>query len=350
MRSEGSLSQLPLPLKLGILAAGCAIGAAFVRHRRGMEFYGKSVVITGGSRGLGLELARGFAAEGANIVLLARDKQQLAEAERELQRFGVRVAALSCDVTDHDQVLKTVGAVAVDFGIDVLVNNAGIIQVGPYEHMEIEDFEEAMATHFWGPLYLTLSAVSHMKRRGGGRIINIASIGGKIAVPHLLPYVASKFALVGLSEGLRAELARDRIYVTTVSPGLMRTGSHLNALFKGQYKKEFALFSVANASPLLSVSSENAARQIIEACRYGVAQLVIGPQARFGRFLNGLVPTFVGAVFSTIARALPGPAASEGARPRRGWQSRSALAPRMLTWPADRAASRNREKLQPAPK
>ena len=89
-----------------------------------------------------------------------------------------------------------------------------------------------------------------MKRRGGGRIINIASIGGKIAVPHLLPYVASKFALVGLSEGLRAELARDRIYVTTVSPGLMRTGSHLNALFKGQHKKEFALFSVANASPL----------------------------------------------------------------------------------------------------
>ena len=116
-----------------------------------MEFYGKSVVITGGSRGLGLELARGFAAEGANIVLLARDKEQLAEAERELQRFGVRVAALSCDVTNHDEVLKTVGAVAADFGIDVLINNAGIIQVGPYEHMEIEDFEEAMATHFLGP-------------------------------------------------------------------------------------------------------------------------------------------------------------------------------------------------------
>jgi len=349
MRSQASSFRIPLPVKLSILAAGCAAVAYFSRRRRCMDFYGKSVIITGGSRGLGLELARGFAAEGANIVLLARDKRQLAEAERELQRAGAKVAALSCDVTNHDEVVKTVGSLAADFGIDVLINNAGIIQVGPYEHMEIEDFEEAMATHFWGPLYLTLSAVNHMKLRGGGRVINVASIGGKIAVPHLLPYVASKFALVGLSEALRAELARDRIYVTTVSPGLMRTGSHLNALFKGQYKKEFALFSVANASPLLSVSSESAARQIIEACRYGVAQLVIGPQARVARFLHGLLPSFVGAVLGTIARTLPGPAGSEGARLRRGWQSRSALAPRLLTWPADRAASRNREKLRPAP-
>jgi short-subunit dehydrogenase len=314
-----------------------------------MDYYGKSVVITGASRGLGLELARAFAAEGANIALLARDQQQLASAKLELEQYGVRVTALSCDVTNHEQVRKTVESLADDFGIDVLVNNAGIIQVGPYEHMEIADFEAAMATHFWGPLYLTLTAVSHMKRRGGGRIINIASIGGKIAVPHLLPYVASKFALVGLSEALRAELTKDRIYVTTVSPGLMRTGSHLNALFKGQYEKEFALFSVANASPLLSVGSESAARQIVEACRYGVAQLTIGPQARIARVLNGLFPTLVGAALSTIARVLPGPAASGGSLLRRGWQSRSALAPRLLTAAADRAAGRNREKLRPAP-
>jgi short-subunit dehydrogenase len=314
-----------------------------------MDFRGKTVMITGGSRGLGLELARGFAAEGANLVLLARDKRQLAEAERDLQLAGVRVTALSCDVTDHDQAAKTVSSVTADSGIDVLINNAGVIQVGPYEHMEIKDFEEAMATHFWGPLYLTLSVLEHMKHRGGGRIVNVASIGGKIAVPHLLPYVASKFALVGLSEALRAEVARYGIYVTTVSPGLMRTGSHLNALFKGQYQKEFALFSLANASPLLSVSSQSAARQIIEACRYGIAELVIGPQARFARFVNGVFPSFVGAVLGTVARALPGPAASEGARPRRGWQSRSVLAPRLLTLPADRAARRNREKLRPAP-
>jgi NAD(P)-dependent dehydrogenase (short-subunit alcohol dehydrogenase family) len=350
MADHASRFELALPIKLGILAAGWALSASFIRQRRRMDFRGKSVVITGGSRGLGLELARGFAAEGANIALLARDRQELAGAKRELERLGVRIIDVGCDVTDYEQVRNAVASVAADLGIDVLINNAGIIQVGPYEHMEIKDFERAMATHFWGPLYLTLSAVSHMKHsRGGGRIVNIASIGGKIAVPHLLPYVASKFALVGLSEALRAELAKDRIYVTTVSPGLMRTGSHVNALFKGQYKKEFALFSIANAFPMLSVASDSAARQIIEACRYGIAQLVIGPQARFARFLNGLFPTLVGSALGIVARALPGPAASGGSRLRRGWQSRSALAPRLLTRPADRAASRNREILRPAP-
>jgi short-subunit dehydrogenase len=206
-----------------------------------------------------------------------------------------------------------------------------------------------MNAHFWGSLYLIQAVVPHMKRQGGGRIVNIASIGGKIAVPHMLPYVASKFAVVGLSEGLRAEVAKDGIFVTTVSPGMMRTGSHVNALFKGEHTKEFALFSVANASPALSVSSETAARQIIEACRYGVAQLVIGPQARLARLLNGLVPTFVGEALTLVGRILPAPAPSEGDRPRRGWQSRSALAPALLTGPADRAIGRNHERLQPAP-
>jgi short-subunit dehydrogenase len=345
-----SLSLRPaLPVKLAMCALGSAAATYWIRQRRRWDFCGKGVVITGASRGLGLELARAFASEGANIALLARDRAQLADAERELRRFGVRIAAVSCDVRNRAQADEAIRSIEADFGIDVLINNAGIIQVGPYEHMEIEDFEQAMSTHFWGPLYLTLSAVDPMRRKGGGRIVNIGSIGGKVAVPHLLPYVASKFALVGFSEALRTELAKDHIYVTTVSPGLMRTGSHLNALFKGQHKKEFALFSLANASPLLSVSSESAARQIVEACRYGVAQLVIGPQARLARFLNGVLPTLVGAAITTIAHCLPGPSAENGVRLQRGWQSRSALSPRLLTRPADRAAQRNRERLQPAP-
>src|SRR4029434_5355216 len=139
------------------------------------------------------------------------------------------------------------------------------------------------------------------KRQGHGRIVNIASIGAKIAFPHLLPYTASKFALAGLSEGLRTELAQDGIYVTTVSPGLMRTGSHVNALFKGQQRKEFALFSAANA--WISTSSTRAARQIVEACRYGSSEFgnhspgeVAAPAKRrpsqFGR--RGSQPTLPG--------------------------------------------------------
>ncbi len=341
--------KLPLPIKLALIGAAGAAAAYMARQLRCMDFCGKTIVITGGSRGLGLELARGFAAEGANIVLLARDRDQLTEAERELKRNGVRVISMSCDVANQKEVRNAMASITAELGIDVLINNAGIIQVGPYEHMQAQDFADAMDTHFWGPLYLIQEALPYMKRQGGGRIVNIASIAGKIAVPHLLPYVASKFALVGFSEGLRAELVKDGIYVTTVSPGLMRTGSHVNALFKGQHKKEFALFSVANASPALSVSSEVAARQIIEACRYGVGQLVIGPQARLARLLHGLVPSFVGGALSMIGRALPAPARIDGDHVHRGWQSRSAFLPRLLTRPADRAITHNRERLQPTP-
>ena len=138
--------------------------------------------------------------------------------------------------------------------MDVLVNNAGIIQVGPIDHMKIADFEDAMLTHFWGPLYAILAALPHMHREGAGRIVNISSIGGRISIPHLVPYSASKFALAGLSEGLRAELARHNIVVTSVYPGLMRTGSPVNAMFKGQRPQEYAWFAISDSLPLASIS------------------------------------------------------------------------------------------------
>jgi hypothetical protein len=162
-------------------------------------------------------------------------------------------------------------------------------------------------------------------------------------MPHLIPYAASKFALVGLSQGMRAELLKDGIYVTTVSPGLMRTGSHLNAYFKGQHRKEYALFSIANASPLLSTSSESAARKIIEACRYGESELVISPQARLLRLFNSLFPSLVSETLSLVNRALPKTPGRTGDTLKRGSESQSRIAPSVLTRPADRAATRNNE-------
>src|SRR5262249_52903527 len=150
-------------------------------------------------------------------------------------------------------VKHMVDAVWNHFGpIDVLINNAGVIEVGPLETMTLQDFEEAMRTHFWGPVYTTMAVLSEMRYRGGGRIVNISSIGGKVSVPHLVPYCASKFALCGLSEGLRAELAKDNILVTTVIPGLMRTGSPPNATFKGRHREEYAWFSISDALPVVS--------------------------------------------------------------------------------------------------
>jgi short-subunit dehydrogenase len=329
---------------LAVLGAAACAAASLLRERRRIVFRDKTVVISGASRGLGLELARGFAGEGARVVLLAREREELRNVASEFGRHGDRVLVLECDVRKQDEVRKSAAAIFERFGaVDVLVNNAGIIQVGPVEHMKLEDFIDAMEVHFWGPLYWMLEIVPRMKSRGQGRIVNIASIGGKVAVPHLLPYVASKFALVGLSEGLRAELVKDGIYVTTVCPGLMRTGSHLNALFKGRHEKEFALFSIANASPLLSTSSERAARKIIEACRYGRAEIFITPQARLLHLANSLFPGLIAESLGLIGRALPGASGAEGDILKRGWESRSRLAPSLLTRPADRAATRNKE-------
>src|SRR6266513_2633569 len=190
----------------------------------------KVVLITGGSRGLGLVLARQICAAGGKVALLARDNDELTRAKTDLTGRGGRVFTIQCDLLDPEQIQLAVRQTIDRFGkIDILINNAGVIEVGPLEHMTREDFERAMRVHFWAPFELTMQVGSEMRTWGGGRIVNISSIGGKIAVPHLAPYCASKFALTGFSDALRAELARDKIYVTTVAPGLMRIVSHVSA-------------------------------------------------------------------------------------------------------------------------
>src|SRR5207237_2451271 len=172
--------------------------------------------------------------------------------------------------------------------IDILINNAGVIEVGPLEHMAREDFERAMGVHFWAPFELTMQVVPEMRTWGGGRIVNISSIGGKIAVPHMASYSASKFALTGLSDAVRAELARDNIHVTTVAPGMMRTGSHVNAKFKGKHDNEFAWFAASAGAPLISMNADRAARKILAACRRAQPSLTLTFAARLQALANAL--------------------------------------------------------------
>lgn len=312
-----------------------------LRRCRAIDFADRTVLITGGSRGLGLELARQFANRGARLILLARDAGELARASGELAN-AKGIMTLACDLRDPKAIGASLERIrAQNDAIDVLVNNAGVIQVGPLENLQRSDFEEALAVHFWAPLELITQALPLMNRPGA-RIVNIASVGGHVAVPHLLPYCASKFALVGLSDGLRAELARRAIRVTTVIPGLMRTGSHVNAWFKGDYEKEFALFSTANALPLFSMNAERAAHRIVEACRYGDAALTLTTQARAMELANILLPNFTAELIKLTARVLPRPVAGDE-RARTGRESRSSLAPRWLTRLADRATKRNNE-------
>jgi NAD(P)-dependent dehydrogenase (short-subunit alcohol dehydrogenase family) len=331
-------------LMLAAAGAGAlAIARALYRRSKEYDLKGKCVLVTGGSRGLGLVLAREFADEGARVAICARDNQELERASRDLEARGAEVFAFPCDVTDRAQVAELIEVVTRRFGrIDVLVNNAGVIQVGPLEVMTLEDFEQAMAIHFWGPLYTTLAVLPQMRARRDGRIVNVSSVGGKVAVPHLLPYSASKFALAGLSDGLRAELAKDNVVVTTVIPGLMRTGSPRNATFKGRHRDEYAWFSISDALPITSIQAERAARQIVAACRRGQAELIITAQAVLAVKFRALFPEATADILALANRLLPGPGGI-GRRRAKGRESESALAPSLLTTLSDRAALRNNE-------
>jgi len=332
-------------LLAGALAGVAAwrIGRAMARQNRRIDFHGKTVLITGGSRGLGLVLARQFGEEGARLVLCARDEAELERAREELADRGFPVLVMPCDLTDREQIARMVRQVHAAWGdVDVLVNNAGVIQVGPMEEMTENDYRQAMGVHFWGPLHAMYSVLPGMRRRGGGRVVNIASIGGKISVPHLMPYCASKFALVGLSQGFRAELRRHGVYVTTVCPGLMRTGSPVNAQFKGQNRREFAWFSVSDSLPLLSLDAERAARRIVEACRYGDAELITPLWAAGAATFHGLMPGLTADLMAVANRLLPRPGGI-GTAIAKGSESRPRWLPSWLTASGDRAARRNNE-------
>lgn len=328
---------------LTALVLGGAAGMAMGKPRKRFSFRGRSVIITGGSRGLGLELARQLAVQRARLTLIARDLMELKRAERELASMGAEVLTISCDVRRQKEVVEAVTRTVTAMGrVDVLINNAGIIQVGPMDEMSLEDFEDAMAVHFFGPLYFTLAALPHMKAGGGGRIVNISSVGGKIAVPHLLPYTASKFALAGFSDGLRAELKRKNIHVTTVCPGLLRTGSPRNAVIKGHYRHEYAWFSISSSLPLLSTSVERAAAKIIEGCRRGRSRVLIGAHTRFALLLNEIAPAAAAKISAIVNRLLPGEN-SGAAEPKMGYESHSKWSPSWLTHLNDRAAWKNNE-------
>jgi short-subunit dehydrogenase len=331
-----------------LLAAG-ALGfllttRAIVRRWRAFDLRDKSVLITGGSRGLGLVLARQLLQQGSRVAICARDEMELDKARQDLERYQGRIFTVPCDISEQAQVNTMVQSVRQHFGrIDVLINNAGTIQVGPLESMTLEDYEGAMNVHFWGPLYTVLAVLPDMQQQHEGRIVNICSIGGKVSMPHLLPYNASKFALVGFSEGLRAELAKDGVVVTTVCPGLMRTGSPRNAFFKGQHRAEYAWFSISDALPLLSQSAERAARQIIAACQRGDAEVVLSLPAKLATLLHGLFPGSTADLLGLVHRLiLPAPGGIGTAR-LAGRESTSQLSPSWLTRLNDQAAQRNNE-------
>ncbi len=298
---------------LGI-AAGSGLYFSTLHKRREAPLAGKVVFITGGSRGLGLAMAEEFLRAGCRVAIAARDREQLDKAEKKLQR-GISwtqkraVFSVVCDVTDPAAVAAALEAAARELGdIDILVNNAGIITVAPVSNQPLESYHQSMNTNYYGALNTTLAVLPRMRARRAGTIVNIASIGGLVAVPHLLPYTASKFAMVGLSRGLNAELRADGVHVLTVCPWLMRTGSHLHAMVGGKRSREYAWFALGASLPYFAVSAKSAAQSIVEATAQRRSELLISPLASAVALVGQNAPELMDTLLGLVNRVLPSPA------------------------------------------
>jgi NAD(P)-dependent dehydrogenase (short-subunit alcohol dehydrogenase family) len=330
-------------------AAGLGVAKAIVRRSRWFDYYDKVAIVAGGSRGLGLEIARQLIAAGAKVAICARTEEDVRSAAEELRSRAGEVLAATCDITQPDDVRRFVQQVVSQFGrVDCLFNVAGIIQVGPLDAMTLDDFHHAMDVNCWGPLHMIRAVLPTMRRRGWGRIVNVASIGGKKAVPHLLPYDASKFALVGLSTGLRTELAKDGILVTTANPTLLRTGSPRNVLVKGRHQEEYAWFLLGDALPIISMNAERAAAQILRACQHGDAELYITNLLNPAVLATTLAPALTTEILSLVNQFILPSSEGIGKKARRGYESESPVTHSPLTTLARQAAERNNE-MRPRP-
>ncbi len=328
-------------------AAAVGIGKTMMLFRQKSEepkLVGQVALITGGSRGLGLLLSHEFARQGAKLVICARDEQELAQASQQLEERGAEVLTIPCDITNRVQAQNMVQQATEKFGrIDILVNNAGIITVGPVMAQTLEDFRESMDIMFWGIFYTTMAVLPQMIERKDGRIVNITSIGGKVSVPHLLPYDTAKFAAVGFSEGLRAEMAKEGVKVITIAPGLMRTGSEVNAYFKGNNHKEYTWFTVLGSLPVISMSAEKAAKKIVQATSHGSAEVILGFPAKMLVKFHGLLPGATTSMLGLVNRFLPKTGPVWGLERHTGQESETRITQSFVTSSTQKAAQEYNE-------
>jgi NAD(P)-dependent dehydrogenase (short-subunit alcohol dehydrogenase family)/uncharacterized membrane protein YagU involved in acid resistance len=294
-----------------MVAAHLVYGAALAAVERELspisaELRGKVVVVCGGSRGLGRALARELVQRGARVAICGRSAESLQQARDWLEGFGAPVLADICDLRDEAQTRAFLRRVTQQLGpIDVLIANAASIEVAPVETLQPSDFKATMNEIFGSALNATLTVLPQMQARGTGTVVIVSSIGGKLAVPHLAPYSSAKFAQVGFAEALRTEVAKDGVRVLTVIPGLMRTGSHLHATFRGQPERELIWFGASAITPLLSINADRAARHIVRAIARGEQTLTFTPAAHFGTWLHDRAPNLWALIGAIAARLLP---------------------------------------------
>lgn len=303
-------------------------------------------LVAGASRGLGLLVAEELLLRGYRVAVCARDSAELARARERLSRSGT-VRDFVCDVSDAEQVAELVRDVEGEMGpVEVLVTVAGIIQVGSVEGVTVAQFRDALETMTLGPVHTALAVLPGMRERGRGRIGTVASVGGLVSVPHLLPYSTAKFGAVGFTEGLAASLSGTGVTATSIDPGLMRTGSHEHAFFTGDSEKEYAWFAPSASLPVLSMDASRAARLIVDGVLAGKPVVLVGWLPKLAQRVRGLAPGLTVRALGVANRLLPSATSHqtdlvEGRDARRRLGSRVVNA---LTALGDRAARRNNER------
>ena len=189
-----------------------------------MDLKDKAAIVTGGTKGIGYAIAEALVRNGANVLICGRNRTDIQTAAEKLLKLG-RVEAVSCDIRNEDHVRAMLEHCSASFGgVDILVNNAGVGYFGrTVEETSSAEFRQTLETNLFGTFYACHHAIPHLKRGGGGYIINISSLAGQNAHPRMAAYNASKFGLNGFSEALMQEVRQDNIKVSYICPGSVNT-------------------------------------------------------------------------------------------------------------------------------
>lgn len=251
------------------------------------------VLITGASQGAGKATALTFAAQGWDVVLAARNPERLSAVAKEIQGMGRQALAIPTDVGSAEQVAILIEKALAAFGsVDVLVNNAGICLTGPMVNTTLEDWHQILNTNLWGSIHTIQAILPAMQQQGHGTIINVGSFGGKMPLPHMTAYCTSKYALTGLTETLRLELASQNIHVGIVHPGVINSDFLERAQFRGATEQAASDRQQQMAQVLQSgwVSQpDDIAQAVWKAVQQKQADVVVGPVA-IATELNRLFP------------------------------------------------------------
>lgn len=259
-----------------------------------------TVLITGASQGIGKATAHLFAQQGYNVILAARQADRLQAAAQQLKDLNVSVLAVPTDVQDFSQVEALIEAGLNQYGsIDVLVNNAGIYISGPVEQFSLADWQRVINTNLWGYIHTVHALLPNLIAQGKGTIVNVASIGGKVPIPYLTPYVTSKFAVSGFTQALHAELAPKGIQVCGIYPNLIRSSFLERAIFEGQTSED-AKARRQQVEQIVKIplveTPEDVANAIWQAVKHQRSEVLVG-SANLAAAAHGLFPSAMQWIF-----------------------------------------------------